>query len=104
MRATPGRTPRSRGAAGCRRPPAAALANYATEAANLVLAAAADPAIGNATAGAAGRHQPPPPPCPAACSGNTPDDVDKDIAAAVDLQPTKVGHLDVRCQGHAVDA
>jgi flagellar hook protein FlgE len=71
---------------------ASALANYAAAAGAMVVAAAADPALGNATAAQQ-----------AAISnaatisggvlGNTPEDVDKDIAAAVRLQPTVVGQL-----------
>jgi flagellar hook protein FlgE len=71
---------------------ATALADYAAAAGAMVVAAAADPAIGNATAAQQ-----------AAISnaatisggvlGNTPEDVDKDIAAAVRLQPTVIGQL-----------
>jgi flagellar hook protein FlgE len=70
----------------------AALANYAVEAGNMVVAAAADPAIGNATpVQQAGITQ-------AALIaggvfGSTPEQVDHDIAAALNLQPTKVGTL-----------
>jgi flagellar hook protein FlgE len=71
---------------------AAALASYASAAAAMVVAAAADPAIGNATAAqqAAITNA-------ATLSGgvlgNTPEDVDMDIAASVRLQPTLVGQL-----------
>jgi flagellar hook protein FlgE len=71
---------------------ATALANYASAAAAMVVAAAANPAIGNATAAQQ-----------AAISnaatlsggvlGNTPAMVDKAIAAAVRLQPKPVGSL-----------
>ena len=69
-----------------------ALAAYAAAASAMVVAAAADPTIGNAT-----------PAQQAAIAtaatisggvlGNTPEDVDHDIAAAVVLQPVKVGTL-----------
>jgi flagellar hook protein FlgE len=71
---------------------ATALANYASAAAAMVVAAAANPAIGNATAAqqAAITNA-------ATLSGgvlgNTPAMVDKDIAAAVRLQPKPVGSL-----------
>lgn len=75
-----------------------ALSNYAAQASQLVVAAAADPAIGNAT-----------PAQQAAIGnaallsggvlGNTPADVDKDIAAAVNLQPAKIGTLQFDAKG-----
>lgn len=71
---------------------AAALANYASAASAMVVAAAADPAIGNATAAQQAAIT-----TAATLSGgvlgNTPEDVDRDIAAAVRLQPTVVGQL-----------
>ena len=70
----------------------AALAAYATAASALVSAAAADPAIGNATPAQLAAIN------TAATlsggvSGNTPDMVDADIAKAVNLQPTRLGTL-----------
>ena len=75
-----------------------ALAAYAAAASAMVVAAAADPAIGNATAAQqtaittaatlSGLQQ-----------GNTPADVDKDIAAAVRVQPTAVGQLQFDSKG-----
>ncbi|WP_426190350.1 flagellar hook protein FlgE [Massilia sp. DWR3-1-1] len=71
---------------------ATALSTYAAAASAMVVAAAADPAIGNATAAQQANIA-----SAAVLSGNvlgnTPEDVDKDIAAAVSLQPTKVGTL-----------
>ena len=70
----------------------AALKNYSDEALKLVTAAAADPAIGKASAAQiaaitnAGNIS-------GSVKGNTPEDVDRDIAAAVNVQPTKVGTL-----------
>jgi flagellar hook protein FlgE len=71
---------------------ASALASYASAAAAMVVAAAADPAIGNASAAQQAAIT-----TAATLSGgvlgNTPEDVDKDIAAAVRLQPTVIGQL-----------
>jgi flagellar hook protein FlgE len=69
-----------------------ALAAYAVAASAMVVAAAADPAIGNATAAQQGAIS-----NAALLSGgvlgNTPDDVDQDIAASVQVQSTVVGKL-----------
>ncbi|WLI88002.1 flagellar hook protein FlgE [Massilia sp. R2A-15] len=71
---------------------AAALVTYASAAGAMVAAAAADPAIGNASPAQVAAIN-----TAATLSGqvlgNTPEDVDHDIAAAVNLQPTKVGTL-----------
>ncbi|HEU5437261.1 MAG TPA: flagellar hook protein FlgE [Telluria sp.] len=71
---------------------AAALAAYASAASALVVAAAADPAIGNATAAqqAAIANAAT---LAGGVSGSTPDAVDADIAKAVNLQPVKLGTL-----------
>ncbi|MFL6707279.1 MAG: flagellar hook protein FlgE [Massilia sp.] len=77
---------------------AAALKTYSDEALKMVVAAAADPTIGNASAAQqavitnAGNIS-------GAVSGNTPEDVDRDIAKAVHLQPTKVGTLNFDAKG-----
>ncbi|HEU4372996.1 MAG TPA: flagellar hook protein FlgE [Telluria sp.] len=67
-----------------------ALRDYATEASNLVVAAAAGafatPVQQNAITVAATSS--------GNTIGNTPDQVDKDIAAAVSVKPVPIGHLD----------
>jgi flagellar hook protein FlgE len=77
---------------------AAALATYAAAAGAMVVTAAADPAIGNATAAQQAAIT-----TAATLSGgvlgNTPDDVDKDISAAVRVQSTVVGQLQFDAKG-----
>jgi flagellar hook protein FlgE len=74
---------------------ATALSNYATEANNLVVAAAAGagatPAQQAAITAAANSS--------GTTFGNTPDIVDKDIAAAVSVKAVPIGHLDFDANG-----
>ena len=74
---------------------ATALSNYATEANNMVVAAAnaagATPAQQAAITAAANSS--------GTTVGNTPDQVDKDIAAAVSVPAVAIGHLDFDANG-----